>query len=99
MALTSVSQFAGELKVQPATLLEQLRAAGVNKSLANDTLTEQDKTRLLEYLRRAHGAAEAVSVGLGGGHHALILRRASRCAARDSGKKAGDDDHNVAHEP
>jgi translation initiation factor IF-2 len=59
MALTSVSQFAGELKVQPATLLEQLRAAGVNKSLADDTLTEQDKTRLLEYLRRAHGAAES----------------------------------------
>jgi translation initiation factor IF-2 len=58
MALTSVSQFAGELKVQPATLLEQLRAAGVNKTLAEDTLTEQDKTRLLEYLRRAHGAAE-----------------------------------------
>jgi translation initiation factor IF-2 len=58
MAMTSVTQFAGELKVQPATLLEQLRAAGVNKTLADDTLTEQDKTRLLEYLRRAHGAAE-----------------------------------------
>jgi translation initiation factor IF-2 len=59
MALTSVSQFAGELKVQPATLLEQLRAAGVNKTLADDPLTEQDKTRLLEYLRRAHGAADS----------------------------------------
>jgi translation initiation factor IF-2 len=59
MAHTSVAQFAGELKVPPAVLLEQLRAAGVNKSLADDTLTEQDKTRLLEYLRKVHGATES----------------------------------------
>ncbi|MCX7891748.1 MAG: translation initiation factor IF-2 [Burkholderiales bacterium] len=58
MAQTSVAQFAGELKVQPAVLLEQLRAAGVHKKLAEDLLTEQDKTKLLEYLRRAHGSAE-----------------------------------------
>jgi translation initiation factor IF-2 len=58
MAMTSVAQFAGELKVQPAVLLEQLKAAGVEKRLAEDTLTEQDKTRLLEYLRKAHGATE-----------------------------------------
>ena len=43
----------------PKTLLEQLRAAGVNKTLADDTLTEQDKTKLLDYLRKSHGAADA----------------------------------------
>src|SRR5262245_25990726 len=59
MAQISVAQFAGELKMPPKTLLEQLRAAGVNKTLAEDTLTEQDKTKLLDYLRKAHGAAEA----------------------------------------
>jgi translation initiation factor IF-2 len=59
MAQMSVAQFAGELKMPPKVLLEQLRAAGVNKSVAEDTLTEQDKTRLLEYLRKAHGGAEA----------------------------------------
>jgi len=59
MAHMSVAQFAGELKMPPKQLLEQLRAAGVNKSVAEDTLTEQDKTRLLDYLRKAHGAAEA----------------------------------------
>jgi translation initiation factor IF-2 len=59
MAQMSVAQFAGELKMPPKVLLEQLRAAGVNKSVAEDTLTEQDKTRLLEYLRRAHGGGEA----------------------------------------
>ena len=58
MAQTSVAQFAGELKVPPQVLLEQLRAAGVNKQLAEDVLSEQDKTRLLDYLRKAHGTIE-----------------------------------------
>ena len=61
MAQTSVTQFAGELKVQPSVLLEQLKAAGVHKQQADDTLSEQDKTRLLEYLRKVHGATEAKS--------------------------------------
>lgn len=58
MAQTSVAQFAGELKVPPSVLLEQLRAAGVDKRVAEDTLSEQDKTRLLDYLRKSHGALE-----------------------------------------
>ena len=58
MAQTSVAQFAGELKVQPAMLLEQLRAAGVAKTMADDVLSEQDKTRLLDYLRKSHGASD-----------------------------------------
>jgi translation initiation factor IF-2 len=55
MAQISVAQFASELKVQPAVLLEQLRAAGVSKSLEGDLLSDLDKSRLLEYLRRSHG--------------------------------------------
>ncbi len=58
MAQTSVAQFAGELKVQPTVLLEQLRAAGVNKQLVDDLLSEQDKTRLLDFLRKSHGSTE-----------------------------------------
>src|SRR3954469_3119101 len=58
MAQTSVAQFASELKVPPSVLLEQLRAAGVEKKQADDSLSESDKSRLLEYLRRAHGSAE-----------------------------------------
>jgi translation initiation factor IF-2 len=58
VALTSVAQFASELKVPPSVLLEQLRAAGVDKRAPNDSLTETDKSRLLEYLRRSHGTAE-----------------------------------------
>ena len=58
MAQTSVAQFASELKVPPSVLLEQLHAAGVEKRAPGDSLTEGDKARLLEYLRRAHGSAE-----------------------------------------
>src|SRR6266436_3704769 len=58
MAQTSVAQFAGELRVPPSVLLEQLRAAGVHKQVAEDVLSEQDKTRLLEYLRKSHGSSE-----------------------------------------
>ncbi|HYL89049.1 MAG TPA: translation initiation factor IF-2 [Burkholderiales bacterium] len=59
MAQTSVAQFASELKVPPSVLLEQLRAAGVEKKQPNDSLSDQDKSRLLEYLRKTHGSAEA----------------------------------------
>ncbi len=59
MAQTSVAQFASELKVPPSVLLEQLRAAGVDKRVPDDSLSEADKSRLLEYLRRMHGSADA----------------------------------------
>jgi translation initiation factor IF-2 len=59
MAQTSVAQFATDLRMPAGALLEQLQKAGVDKSQADDLLSEQDKSRLLEYLRRSHGAAEA----------------------------------------
>jgi translation initiation factor IF-2 len=59
MAQMSVAQFASELKMDPARLLEQLQSAGVIKKVADDTLTEQDKTRLLDYLHQVHGGGEA----------------------------------------
>jgi len=55
MAQMTVSQFATELKVEPARLLEQLRSAGLAKSGLTDSLSEQDKTQLLDYLHRVHG--------------------------------------------
>jgi translation initiation factor IF-2 len=58
VAQISVAQFASELKVPPSVLLEQLRAAGVEKQVPDDALSEQDKSRLLAYLRRSHGAEE-----------------------------------------
>ncbi|HEY6044200.1 MAG TPA: translation initiation factor IF-2, partial [Nitrosospira sp.] len=58
MAQMSVEQFASELGVLPTVLLEQLKAAGVRKQQTEDSLSETDKTQLLEYLRRIHGARE-----------------------------------------
>jgi len=61
MPQMNVAQFATELGVAATLLLEQLKAAGVEKSAANDSLSEQDKTQLLDYLRRAHGVKESRS--------------------------------------
>jgi translation initiation factor IF-2 len=55
MAQTTVEQFAGELKLPTALLLEQLKSAGVSKSAADDVLSETDKTALLDHLRKEHG--------------------------------------------
>ena len=55
MAQMNVAQFASELKLPATALLEQLAKAGVLKQASGDLLTEQDKTRLLDYLRKAHG--------------------------------------------
>lgn len=55
MAQTTVEQFAGELKLPTALLLEQLKSAGVQKTNANDLLSEGDKTALLDHLRKEHG--------------------------------------------
>ncbi len=59
MAQTTVAQFAAELGLPTALLLEQLKSAGVVKSALEDKLEEADKTALLEYLRKEHGAAQA----------------------------------------
>nr|WP_294841643.1 translation initiation factor IF-2 [uncultured Methylotenera sp.] len=55
MAQTTVEQFAGELKLPTALLLEQLKSAGVHKISAEDELSEQDKSALLDHLRKEHG--------------------------------------------
>src|SRR5258706_8435788 len=58
MAKSNVTQFAEELRLPVALLLEQLQAAGVKKKAGEDAITEQDKTRLLDYLREMHGNKE-----------------------------------------
>jgi translation initiation factor IF-2 len=57
MAHSTVAQFAAELGLPTALLLEQLKSAGVTKSTVEDKLEEADKTALLDYLRKEHGAA------------------------------------------
>ena len=56
MAQKNVTQFATELHVPPAQLIEQLRSAGIQKGLTAETvLTEGDMTQLLDFLKQSHG--------------------------------------------
>ncbi|MUV28670.1 translation initiation factor IF-2 [Burkholderia thailandensis] len=58
MASNNVAQFAAELKMPAGVLLEQLQAAGVQKASEDDALSETDKARLLDHLRKSHGATD-----------------------------------------
>ena len=64
MSSNTVTEFANELKMAPAALLEQLRGAGVQVNSVNDAITEANKAQLLESLRRAHGATEGKKITL-----------------------------------
>ena len=57
----NVEQFAQELKLPPLLLLEQLKAAGVSKNDIADTMSEADKSHLLDYLRKVHGGGAEAS--------------------------------------
>ena len=64
MSSITVAQFAIELKMPSNTLLEQLREAGVNLTSVDASVTEGDKAKLLESLRRSHGATEGTKITL-----------------------------------
>ncbi len=55
MGKLNVAQFATDLGLPVALLLEQLHAAGVSKAEESDSISEKDKAQLLEHLRQAHG--------------------------------------------
>jgi len=83
MAQSTIEQFATDLKMPAVALLEQLSAAGVADKKHGDSLTEQDKTRLLDYLRKQHGAG-----GDGKKRITLTRKSTSEIKAADSAGKA-----------
>jgi translation initiation factor IF-2 len=83
MAQMTIEQFATDLKMPAVALLEQLSAAGVAAKRQGDMLSEQDKTRLLDYLRKQHGAA-----GDGKKRITLTRKSTSEIKAADSQGKA-----------
>ncbi|VVE30774.1 translation initiation factor IF-2 [Pandoraea iniqua] len=83
MASINVAQFAEELKMPAGVLLEQLKAAGVDKLSADDSVTEADKARLLEHLRRSHGAGDGDKKKI-----TLTRRQTSEIKQADSTGKA-----------
>lgn len=64
MVLTNIKQFASELGLSPERLFEQLNKAGVAKRSLEDTLSEGDKKRLLDFLKASHGARDDKQVAL-----------------------------------
>ncbi len=56
MSSNTVAEFANERNTTPETLLQQLKAAGVDKANAADVLTEGDRQRLLAHLQASHGS-------------------------------------------
>lgn len=56
MSSNTVAEFAKELNKTPETLLQQLKAAGLEIASAGDALTEGDKQRLLSHLQASHGS-------------------------------------------
>ena len=83
MSSTTVAEFANELKKSTATLLEQLKAAGVAKSSPADRLTDADKHSLLNYLQSAHGTASAERKKI-----TLVKKSTSEIKQADSSGKA-----------
>lgn len=64
MPSNTVAQFAIELKMPANVLLEQLRAAGIDIKSVDDGVTDADKAKLLESLRRSHGGSEGKKITL-----------------------------------
>ncbi|SOE48655.1 translation initiation factor IF-2 [Orrella dioscoreae] len=64
MSSNTVAQFATELKMPANVLLDQLRSAGVDLKSVDDSVTDSDKAKLLESLRRAHGASDGKKITL-----------------------------------
>ncbi len=58
MDCSTVAGLAAALNRAPEALLEQLREAGLGHTAPEDSIVEADKSALLAYLKRQHGAAE-----------------------------------------
>ena len=70
MERTKIKNFANEIGMPVNVLLEQLQAAGIHKNDPTEDLSEQDKSRLLHYLRESHG------------NHKVVLKRKETSVVR-----------------
>jgi translation initiation factor IF-2 len=58
---TTVQQLASELNKTVEQILQQLNHAGISKSNATDVVLEEDKQKLLNYLKKSHGHSSGKS--------------------------------------
>lgn len=84
MADVTVKQLADTVGTPVERLLEQLRDSGVVKKAGEDAVSADEKSKLLEHLRRTHGKSE-------GGDRKITLKRKSastlKVGSAASGKK------------
>jgi translation initiation factor IF-2 len=81
MSKVTVSQLADVLGVDSAKLLTQLKDAGIDASNGDDEVSNDDKKKLLAYLRASHGKVESDATA----PRKVTLRRKSVSELRVSG--------------
>jgi len=79
MTEVTVKQFAQAVGVPPDRLLVQLGEAGLSVSDENSTITDSEKTQLLDFLRQSHGKRGALSTG---GASKVTLKRKTQTELR-----------------
>ena len=75
MSEVTVKQLASAVGQSIERLLEQFAEAGIKKGSADDTVSNEEKVKLLDFLRRSHGKGE--ESGTGGGRITLKRRSVS----------------------
>jgi len=79
MSEVTVKQFAEVVGVPPDRLLVQLGEAGLTVSDENATISDNEKTLLLDFLRQSHGNRGALSAG---GSNKITLKRKTQTELR-----------------
>jgi translation initiation factor IF-2 len=79
MAEVTVKQFAEVVGVPPDRLLLQLGEAGLEVTDENATITDNEKTQLLDFLRQSHGKRSSVSTT---GASKITLKRKTQSELR-----------------
>ena len=81
MTDVTVKQFAEAVGVPPDRLLVQLGEAGLSVGDENSTITDSEKTKLLDFLRQSHGKRGALSTG---GASKVTLKRKTQTELRST---------------
>ena len=81
MTEVTVKQFAEAVGVPPDRLLVQLGEAGLSVGDENSTITDSEKTQLLDFLRQSHGKRGALSTG---GASKVTLKRKTQTELRST---------------
>ncbi len=79
MTDVTVKQFAEVVGVPPARLLVQLGEAGLEINDENATISDGEKTQLLDFLRQSHGKRDSLSTG---GASKITLKRKTQSELR-----------------